>query len=103
MSSRSDAEGPSGEADDDFNYDVEYKSKCTGLGALLGTIRNQEEGEIFDDGPDEVAPDRNRDEGKKRRKSGRKRQHDHEDEQYYEQGKDRTCVCTAYVLRATRL
>ena len=89
MSSRSDAEGPSGEADDDFNYDVEYKSKCTGLGALLGTIRNQEEGEIFDDGPEEVAPnrDKDRDEGKKRRKSGRKRQHDHEDDQYYEQGK----------------
>ena len=89
MSSRSDAEGPSGEADDDFNYDVEYKSKCTGLGALLGTIRNQEEGEIFDEGPEEVAPDRDRDrdEGKKRRKSGRKRQHDHEDDQYYEQGK----------------
>ena len=79
------AERPSGEAsqgrDEDFNYDVEYKSKCTGLGALLGTIRNQEEGEIFDD--DDENP---RNDSKKRKKSGRKRQH--EDEQYYEQGKD---------------
>jgi hypothetical protein len=29
------------DGDEDFNYDSEYKSKCTGLGALLGAIRNQ--------------------------------------------------------------
>ena len=86
------AEGPSGEEasegrDEDFNYDVEYKSKCTGLGALLGAIRNQEEGEIFDDDEEENAGDN--ESKKKRKKSGRKRKHEdeEEDEQYYEAGK----------------
>ena len=84
------AEGPSGEEasegrDEDFNYDVEYKSKCTGLGALLGAIRNQEEGEIFDDEEENAG---NNESKKKRKKSGRKRQHEEEeDEQYYEAGK----------------
>ena len=83
------AETPSGAApegrDEDFNYDVEYKSKCTGLGALLGAIRSQEDGEIFDD-EDENAGGGGAGGSKKRKKTGRKRQH--EDEQYYEQGKD---------------
>ena len=111
------AEGPSGEEasegrDEDFNYDVEYKSKCTGLGALLGAIRNQEEGEIFDDDEGENAGDN--ESKKKRKKSGRKRQHEdeEEDEQYYEAGKfftkvDREletflstviCICTYYCV-----
>lgn len=44
--------GGGGGGDEDFNYDAEYKNKCTGLGALLGAIRNQEEGEIWDDEDD---------------------------------------------------
>ena len=72
-----------GGGEEEFNYDVEYKSKSTGLGALLGAIRNQEEGEIFDDEPNETPGNENED--KRRNKSSRKRQH--EDEQYYEQGR----------------